>query len=198
MTAPRMAPPGAERYDGWRRLAEQAAKELPLGELDQVWTFPKLRHERRELGTAVVSRVQGDRRRIYTGRWALVIRGSERGQFLAKIEEVGSGPLEALEALLLEVRRRVDDAEPPMPVGVREFFGDELLAQAAAESAAAETAAAEAAAEATAELAAAEVIAEASADEAVPALGEAAVLENAAPDIADEEGPDPTDGAPHA
>lgn len=132
MTAPRVAPAGAERYDGWRRLAEQAATLLPLGELDQVWTFPKLRHDRRELGTAVFSRVQGERRRIYTGRWALVIRGSERGQFQAVIEEVGSGPLEALEALLLEVRRRVDDAEPPMPVGVREFFGDELLAAAAA------------------------------------------------------------------
>ena len=36
---------------------------------------PLVRHERREFGTAVFSRVQGDRRTIYTGRWALVIRG---------------------------------------------------------------------------------------------------------------------------
>jgi hypothetical protein len=126
-----MAPPGAERFDGWRRLAEQAAKELPLHELDRVWTFPKLRHDRRELGTAVFSQVSGERRIIHTGRWALVIRGSDRGQFVAQIEEVGSGPLEALEALLLEVRRRIDDAEPPVPVSVEEFFGAELIGAAA-------------------------------------------------------------------
>lgn len=141
MSAPRMAPPGAERFDGWRRLAEQAAKDLPLHELDRVWTFPKLRHDRRELGTAVFSRVSGERRIIYTGRWALVIRGSDRGQFAAQIEEVGSGPLEALEALLLEVRRRIDDAEPPVPVSVEEFFGAELVGAAAVAAEAAMTAA---------------------------------------------------------
>ena len=135
MSAPRTAPPGADRYDGWQRLAAHAAAELPLHELDMVWTFPKLRHERREFGTAVFSLVQGTRRRICTGRWALVIRGAERGQFTAVIEEVGSGPLEALEAMLLEVRRRIDDADPPEPVRVRDFFGDALLAGAPSESA---------------------------------------------------------------
>lgn len=185
MTASRVAPAGAERYDGWRRLAEQAATVLPLGELDQVWTFPKLRHDRRELGTAVFSRVQGERRQIYTGRWALVIRGSERGQFQAVIEEVGSGPLEALEALLLEVRRRVDDAEPPMPAGVREFFGEALLAEAAAAAAARDDEAATAVDEPSPDDAAAVGV-------AAPAEAIASA-EDAAPDEAEVE-----DGAPHA
>ena len=141
MSGPRVVQQGTDRYDGWKRLAEQAVKDLGVGELDQVWTFPKLRHERREFGTAVFSRVQGDRRTIYTGRWALVIRGAERGQYQGVIEEVGSGPLEALEAMLLEVRRRIDDAEPPEPVSVRDFFGVDLLAAAADMAAAADAAA---------------------------------------------------------
>lgn len=113
---------GAEKYDGWRRLAEAVAAELPVGDIDRVWTFPKVRHETREFGTAIVSRIDGDRRRIYTARFALTIRGGDRGAFTATIEEVGSGPLEALDQLLTEVRRRTDDDEPPSPVDVAEWF----------------------------------------------------------------------------
>ena len=42
-------------------------------------------------------RVDGDRRRIYTARYALTIKGKERGEFELQLEEVGSGPVEALE-----------------------------------------------------------------------------------------------------
>lgn len=195
MTAPRMAPPGAERFDGWRRLAEQAAKDLPLHELDRVWTFPKLRHDRRELGTAVFSRISGERRIIYTGRWALVIRGSDRGQFAAQIEEVGSGPLEALEALLLEVRRRIDDAEPPVPVSVEEFFGAELVgaaavaAEAALTAAAASTAVDEPTEDVTRE---SPMLTTDDADDDEAALTDTDAEVDTTPDDAD------TDGAPHA
>ncbi len=103
---------------GWSRLAERVLAELPAAELDGVWQFQPLRREQREFGTAILSRVDGQRRRIYTARYALTIRGKERGQFEAFLEEVGSGPLEALQELLADVRKRVDDEEPPAPVPV--------------------------------------------------------------------------------
>ena len=85
---------------GWSRLAAAVAAELPAGEVDAVWVFPILRQQQREWGTAVVSRVDGERRRIYTARYSLMIKGKERGKFESSIEEVGSGPVDALPALL--------------------------------------------------------------------------------------------------
>jgi hypothetical protein len=76
----------------------------------------------RELGTAVVSRVEGDRRRIYTARYALTVKGPERGAFEWDMEEVGSGPLSALEELLALVPVRGVDTEPPLPVEVGLWF----------------------------------------------------------------------------
>ena len=73
---------------GWSRLAEEVAKLLPGAEIDGVWAFPNLRRDGREWGTAVISRVEGDRRRIYTARYQLVLKGKERGRFEAAVEEV--------------------------------------------------------------------------------------------------------------
>ena len=56
-----------------------------------VWVFSAVRHEGREYGTAVLSRVDGDRRRIYTARYVLALKGKERGKFEASVLEVGSG-----------------------------------------------------------------------------------------------------------
>jgi hypothetical protein len=107
---------------GWRQLAQVVARTLPVAELDGVWIFPKLRREQVEFGTAVLSRVDGDRRRIYTARYALTIRGKERGKFESAIEEVGSGPVEALAQLLHDAQRRLDDDEPPTPAPLDEWF----------------------------------------------------------------------------
>lgn len=107
---------------GWVQLAQVAAHQLPVGEIDGIWTFPKLRNEQVEYGTAIVSRLSGDRRRIYTARYALTIRGKERGKFEAAVEEVGSGPVEALASLLKEAQRRLDDEDPPTPVPVAQWF----------------------------------------------------------------------------
>lgn len=125
-------------YDGWARLAEAVAAQMPVAAIDAIWTFAKVRHETREFGTAIVSRVDGDRRRIYTARFALTIRGSERGAFQATIEEVGSGPLHALEELVADVRKRSDDGEPPEPVAVAQWYPEAALAAAAAEGTAVE------------------------------------------------------------
>ena len=69
-----------------------------------------------EWGTAILSRVDGTRRRIYTARYAHTIKGKERGRFQWDLQEVGSGPLDALEALLAQVPVRAESEEPPVAV----------------------------------------------------------------------------------
>jgi hypothetical protein len=107
---------------GWSRLAEEVAKRLPTAEIDAVWVFPNLRRDGREWGTAIVSRVEGTRRRIYTARYQLVLKGKERGQFEAAVEEVGSGSVDTLAELLHEVHKRTDDEHPPAPVALDDWF----------------------------------------------------------------------------
>jgi hypothetical protein len=72
----------------------------------------------------VITRVEGDRRRIYTARYLLVLKGKERGQFQATVEEVGSGPVEALAELLREAHKRTDDEHPPVPVPLTDWFSE--------------------------------------------------------------------------
>jgi len=98
--------------EAWARLAHAAAQEVPPGEVDGVWVFRAIRQELREFGTAVLSRVDGDRRRIYTARYIHTIKGKERGKFSATVQEVGSGPVEALETLIRGVEKRADDEIP--------------------------------------------------------------------------------------
>ena len=107
---------------GWTRLALAVADVLPPSEVDGVWLFSPLRHEGREWGTAVLSRVDGDRRRIYTARYVLAVKGKERGKFESTVQEVGSGPVEALTQLLHEAQKRIDDEHPPEPVAPDDWF----------------------------------------------------------------------------
>lgn len=106
----------------WERLAAWVRTQLPTDEIDAVWVFRVLRRDQREFGTAVISRVEGDRRRIYTARYAAIVKGKQRGGFETWLEEVGSGPMEALHALLELVPVRADDEEPPTPVDARLWF----------------------------------------------------------------------------
>ena len=101
---------------GWTRLAQAVAATVPPAEVDAVWVFASLRREGCEWGTAVLSRADGDRRRIYTARYMLAIKGKDRGKFDSWIEEVGSGPVEALDRLLHEAHRRIDDEQPPLSI----------------------------------------------------------------------------------
>jgi hypothetical protein len=107
---------------GWVRLAQAVAEELPPTEVDGVWVFSPLRHDGREWGTAVLSRVDGDRRRIYTARYVFVVRGKERGKFESSVQEVGSGPAEAVAQLLQDAQKRIDDEHPPLPVSPDAWF----------------------------------------------------------------------------
>jgi hypothetical protein len=115
--------------NGWSRLAAAVAERIPAAEVDGVWVFSTLRHEGREWGTAVLSRVDGDRRRIYTARYMLQVKGKERGKFEASVDEVGSGPVEALAQLLQDAQRRIDDEQPPEPVPPGEWLAGAADAQ---------------------------------------------------------------------
>jgi hypothetical protein len=112
MTVPRGRDPGPNGT-GWDRLAQAVAEILPPAEVDGVWTFAPVRREDKEWGTAVVSRVDGERRRIYTAGYVLAVKGKERGKFESTIQEVGSGPLDTVARIVQEAQRRVDDEHPP-------------------------------------------------------------------------------------
>ena len=107
---------------GWERLAEAVAQVVPPGEVDGIWIFTPLRRGPREWGTAVISRIDGPRRRIYTARYALAVKGKERGKFESTIQEVGTGPQAALARALEDAQRRMDDEVPPTPVPPDTWF----------------------------------------------------------------------------
>ena len=120
-------PAGAATGSGWDRLAQSVADVLPPAEVDGVWVFSPLRRESREWGTAIVSRVDGERRRIYTARYMLAVKGKERGKFESSVQEVGSGTMEALQRLVQEAQRRIDDEHPPTPVAPEAWFSSVRL-----------------------------------------------------------------------
>jgi hypothetical protein len=107
---------------GWNRLAQVVAGLMPVDEVDAVWVFSPLRRDVKEWGTAVISRIDGQRRRIYTARYGLAIKGKDRGKFESSVQEVGTGPLEALPRLLEEAHRRIDDEQPPASVPPENWF----------------------------------------------------------------------------
>jgi hypothetical protein len=107
---------------GWDRLAQAVAQVVPPTEVDGIWIFAPLRRDTREWGTAVLSRVDGERRRIYTARYVLAIKGKERGKFESTVQEVGSGPVEVLTRVLQEIQQRTDDEHPPYSVTPEAWF----------------------------------------------------------------------------
>lgn len=119
MTARTFAPPAPS---GWDRLAQAVAQVVPPAEVDAVWLFAPLRRDANEWGTAVLSRVEGERRRIYTARYILAVRGKERGKFDATIQDVGTGPVEVLARVLQDAERRSDDEHPPTSVAPDQWF----------------------------------------------------------------------------
>jgi hypothetical protein len=107
---------------GWDRLAQAVSEVLPPEEVDGVWTFAPIRRGTDEWGTAVLSRLDGDRRRIYTARYMLAVKGKERGKFESSVREVGVGPVEVLSRVLQDAQRRIDDEHPPIAVPPESWF----------------------------------------------------------------------------
>lgn len=117
-------PPGTG--PGWDQLAAVVTQAIPPEEIDGIWVFRVVRSGGHDWGTAVVSRVDGDRRRIYTARFTLAVKGRKRGAFQSAVDEVGSGPLEALEELLQLVPRRADEDDPLVPVDLAHWLAPQV------------------------------------------------------------------------
>jgi hypothetical protein len=107
---------------GWERLADALRGAVPAPGIDRIWAFRVVRREGQDFGTAILSQVDGDRRRIYTTRFVHTVKGKKRGQFEWFLDEVGSGPLEALDELLALVPKRSDEEEPPAEVATSTWF----------------------------------------------------------------------------
>lgn len=118
-----MAPPGGPGIGpGWERLAATLRETIPPAEVDRIWAFRVVRRDGQDFGTAILSVVEGARRKVCTAAFALTVKGKKRGQFAWQFEEVGSGPLEALDELLALVPKRSDEEEPPAPVDPALWF----------------------------------------------------------------------------
>ena len=125
----KLTPRGPGEGPHWERLALWLGDQLPIAEVDGVWVFRLLRRDPCEYGTAVISRVDGDRRRIYTASYIATVKGKQRGAFEAAMEEVGSGPLEALHELLALVPVRADDEDPPVAMALSTWFPPVVMAE---------------------------------------------------------------------
>ncbi|HSM17184.1 MAG TPA: hypothetical protein VK845_09370 [Gemmatimonadales bacterium] len=107
--------------EGWTRLAALVAEQVPVAEMDGLWVFRPMMHEGRQWGTAVFTRVDGDRRRIYTARYMHQLKGKERGTYSADITEVGSGVVETLDDILALAEHRLEE-EPPVRIPIERWF----------------------------------------------------------------------------
>jgi hypothetical protein len=119
---------GPGEGERWERLADWLRGQVAVDEIDGVWVFRVVRRDQREFGTAVLSLVNGDRRRILTASYVATIKGKERGGFETELQEVGSGPLEALHELLAQVPTRADDEDPPAAVNPVSWFAEPVAA----------------------------------------------------------------------
>lgn len=99
---------------------------MPVGEIDRIWLFAPVRREEREWGTAVVARRgQGERLRVYTASYWLVIRGRDRGQGKVTLQEVGESGAAVVDEVVRGVQERAGEAEPPVEIGPSLWFGEE-------------------------------------------------------------------------
>ena len=121
-------PNGPGVGEGWTRLVDALRLQLPVAEVDRLWVFRTIRYLARDFGTAIISRLEGDRRRIYTARFVLTVKGKTRGRFESSLAEVGSGPIEALDELLALVPKRSDEEEPPIEIATETWFPREVEA----------------------------------------------------------------------
>lgn len=109
---------------GWKRLAQSVAERMPLDSLDGVWVFRPLRIDKKEWGTAILALAEDDRYRILTAQYQHTIKGRERGAFSVVLEEVGSGPVEALDELIAAVPKRTDE-DPPVRIVLAAWYPEE-------------------------------------------------------------------------
>ncbi len=114
------------------RLLDLLAEQMPREEVEAVYAFPAVRHDDREHGVAVVSRLvsgtagaaadrgatagEGGRRRVYRARYVVALKGPDRGKVTVTLEETAEAPAALLPEVLEGVRRRADEAGEAEPV----------------------------------------------------------------------------------
>jgi len=106
-------------------LAEAVAAEVPSAEIETIYAFRPIRREGREWGTAVVTRRApegGERLRVYTARYMLVVRGKERGQSKVEVRETALSPADVLAQVIQATADRSGDAEPPVALGPAAWY----------------------------------------------------------------------------
>ena len=109
---------------GWARVAASVAQAVPPAEIERIWLFPPVRQEDREWGTAVIGRrAEGDRLRVYTAGYMLVVRGRERGQGRVVVDEVGESPAAVIDDVIRGVQERAGEADPPVEVATTVWYG---------------------------------------------------------------------------
>ena len=93
--------------DAVEQLLAALDELMPRDEVEAVYAFPPVRHDGREHGVAVVSRVMsGERRLVYRARYVVPLKGPDRGKVTVAVEETAE----------VGVRRRADEAGEAEPV----------------------------------------------------------------------------------
>lgn len=111
---------------GWTRVAQAVGDEVAPDSIDGIWLFAPVRREWREWGTAVITcRLDSERRRIYTARYWLTIRGRERGQGRVLVEQVGESPAVVLHEVIAGVQDRAGETEPPVEISPELWYPPE-------------------------------------------------------------------------
>ena len=108
------------RGPGWAKLAEAVAQRVPPATIETIYLFRPWKREGREWGTAVIAcRTEdgGDRLRVYTARYMLIVRGKERGQSRVEVEETALTPADVVARVMQAAADRTGDAETPVAVG---------------------------------------------------------------------------------
>jgi hypothetical protein len=114
------APVEPGRGPGWAKLAAAVAERVPPSAIETIYLFRPWKREGREWGTAVIAcRTPdgGDRLRVYTARYMLIVRGKERGQYRVEVEETALSPADVIARVMQAAADRTGDPDPPVAVG---------------------------------------------------------------------------------
>jgi hypothetical protein len=101
-------------------VAEAVALRVSPSEIETIYLFRPWKREGREWGTAVVAcraTEGGERLRVYTARYMLIVRGKERGQSRIEVEETALSPADVIARVMQTAAERTGDSEPPVAVG---------------------------------------------------------------------------------
>lgn len=97
-----------------RRFLRAITEQIPLDRLVEVHLFPPIRQSGVESGVAVVAALpeadaESTRHVVFSARYRLTIKGSERGKWEVSVVPEADAPLVTVEAVVLGVQRRAGE-----------------------------------------------------------------------------------------